>query len=131
MGCMISKLRALRAKKKARKDRDAPIVLEGLTISDPMPLGPRTEISGDPDVLRLDRPQIVFNRPDDLYSRVTRFGVVAEHVAPDGQKDGDNGTPVADKQDGKALPIVSEQDTASEPGGASGEGGPSSLPKSI
>ncbi|KAF4995893.1 hypothetical protein FGRMN_4850 [Fusarium graminum] len=131
MGCVISKLRALRAEKKARKERDAPIVLGGLTISDPMPLGSRTEISGDSDALRLDRPQIVFNRPDDLYSRVTRFGVVADHVPSDGQKDGDNTTFVPDKEDGKALPTVSEGDAASEPGGASGAGGPSTPPKSI
>ncbi|KAM0343213.1 hypothetical protein ACHAPU_008806 [Fusarium lateritium] len=135
MGCVLSKCRAIRDERKARKEAEAPIVLEGLTISDPMPLGPRTEIHANSDELRLDSPQIVFNRGDDLYARTTRFGVVAEHVAPDEQKDGDIAPAVPEKDARQELPTLSEQGAASESGGGSGRGsgeaGPSSGAKSI
>ncbi|KAM0197505.1 hypothetical protein ACHAPA_001307 [Fusarium lateritium] len=74
MGCVWSCIRE-RKKKRAEAENIQ------LQISDPIPIG-RTDLSGSGlDVLRLDRPQITFNRPEDIYGRVTTGPTPAQQAA--------------------------------------------------
>ncbi|SPJ72348.1 uncharacterized protein FTOL_02076 [Fusarium torulosum] len=74
MGCVWS---CIRERKKKRAEGEA----IQLQISDPIPIG-RTEINGGGlDALRLDRPQITFNRPEDIYGRVTTGPTPAQQEA--------------------------------------------------
>ncbi|KAM0253479.1 hypothetical protein ACHAP5_000508 [Fusarium lateritium] len=74
MGCFWSCIRE-RKKKRAEAENIQ------LQISDPIPIG-RTDLSGSGlDVLRLDRPQITFNRPEDIYGRVTTGPTPAQQAA--------------------------------------------------
>ncbi|KAI6769554.1 hypothetical protein HG530_004183 [Fusarium avenaceum] len=74
MGCVWS---CIRERKKKRAEAEG----IQLQISAPIPIG-RTDLSGSGlDVLRLDRPQIIFNRPEDLYGQVTTGPTPAQQAA--------------------------------------------------